>query len=74
MDTSEDAPYFGIRTNPTNLNIVSYIEGDVTRHIAESVEEYVDFIRKLKADYEWYNYSMKNGRCGHTSRPTNSMR
>ena len=52
VDTSQDAPYFGIWTNPTNLNTVSYIEGDVYRNIAESVQEYVEFIRKLKADYE----------------------
>ena len=52
VDTSQDAPYFGIWTNPTTLTTVSYIEGDVRREIAESVEEYVDYIRKLKSDYE----------------------
>ena len=52
VDTSQDAPYFGIWTNPTTLTTVSYIEGDVYREITESVEEYVEFIRKLKSDYE----------------------
>ena len=52
VDTSQDALYFGIWTNPTTLTTVSYIEGDVYRNIAESVDEYVGFIRKLKADYE----------------------
>lgn len=52
VDTSQDAPYFGIWTNPTTLTTVSYIEGDIYRNIAESVEEYVKFIRKLKSDYE----------------------
>ena len=31
VDTSQDAPYFGIWTNPTTLTTVSYIEGDVYR-------------------------------------------
>ena len=52
VDTSQDAPYFGIWTNPTTLTTVSYIEGDVRRDIAESLEEYVEYIRKIKADYE----------------------
>ena len=52
VDTSQDAPYFGIWTNPTNLTTVSYIEGDVYREIAESVDEYVEHVRKMFADYE----------------------
>ena len=52
VDTSQDAPYFGIWTNPHTLTTVSYIEGDVYRDIAESVDEYVEFVRKLKSDYE----------------------
>ena len=52
VDTSQDAPYFGIWTNPTTLTTVSYVEGDVYRNIAESVDEYIAFIRELKADYE----------------------
>ena len=52
VDTSEDAPYFGIWTNPTTLTTVSYIEGDVYRDIAESVEEYVEHIRTMVANYE----------------------
>ena len=52
IDTSQDAPYFGIWTNPTTLTTVSYIEGDVIRETAESVDEYVKYIRKMVADYE----------------------
>ena len=52
VDTAQDAPYFGIWTNPTTLTTVQYIEGDVYREIAESVDEYVGHIRKMKADYE----------------------
>ena len=52
VDTSQDAPYFGIWTNPTTLTTVSYMEGDVYRDTAESVEEYVDYIRKMKSDYD----------------------
>ena len=52
VDTCQDAPYFGIWTNPTILTTVQYMEGDVYRDTAESVEEYVEFIRKFKADME----------------------
>ena len=52
VDTSQDAPYFGIWTNPLNLTTVSYMEGDIYRNTAESVEEYVEFIRQLKSEYE----------------------
>ena len=52
VDTSQDAPYFGIWTNPTNLTTVKYMEGDVYRDTAESAAEYVDYIRKMKSDYE----------------------
>lgn len=52
VDTCQDAPYFGIWTNPTNLTTVSYMEGDVIREIAESVEEYVEHIRETKVSME----------------------
>ena len=52
VDTSQDAPYFGIWTNPMNLTTVSYMEGDIYRETAESVAEYVEFIRQLKSEYE----------------------
>ena len=52
VDTSQDAPYFGIWTNPQTLITVSYIEGDVYRNTAENVSEYVEFIRKMKSEYE----------------------
>ena len=52
VDTSDDAPYFGIWTNPTSLTTVKYIEGDVYRDIAESVEEYVEYIRQMKTNFE----------------------
>ena len=52
VDTSQDAPYFGIWTNPTTLTTVSYMEGDIYKDIAENVEEYVEYIRKMKADYD----------------------
>ena len=52
VDTCQDAPYFGIWTNPMTLTTVQYMEGDVYRDTAESVDEYVEFIRKMKTDYE----------------------
>ena len=52
VDTSQDAPYYGIWTNPTELTILSYCEGDVTTETAENVAEYVIAIQKLKAWHE----------------------
>lgn len=52
VDTSQDAPYYGIWTNPMDLIIVSYCEGDVTTETAENVQEYVTAIHKLKAWHE----------------------
>ena len=52
VDTSQDAPYYGIWTNPTELKIVTYCEGDVTTETAETVEEYVNAIRSLK---KWHD-------------------
>lgn len=50
VDTSQDASYFGIWTNPTTLEILSYTEGDVCHQKAESAEEYAEALRRMK---EW---------------------
>ena len=52
IDTCQDAPYFGIWTNPTTLTTVQYMEGDLTREIAESVDEYIEHIREMKTYME----------------------
>ena len=52
IDTCQDAWYFGTWTDPFDLTIVNYAEGDVTTQTAESDVEYVKAIRELKAWYE----------------------
>lgn len=52
VDTTQDASYFGIWTNPYDFITVSYIEGDINRDTASNAEEYIAFLRKLHAAYE----------------------
>lgn len=47
MDTTQDAWYYGQWTNPFELKIVAYMEGDLYREEYESLEEYVDALKKL---------------------------
>ena len=42
VDTGQDASYFGIWANPTSLQIVTFMEGDIVRMTAESPDEFVD--------------------------------
>ncbi len=51
VDTTQDAPYFGIWTNPFSLCTISYIEGDIYRNTAENTDEYAAFLREMHADY-----------------------
>jgi hypothetical protein len=50
-DTAQDAPYFGIWTNPFRLQIVTYAEGDVTIQTAASEAEYREAVRSAGAFY-----------------------
>lgn len=52
VDTTQDAPYFGIWTNPFDFITVSYVEGDIYRNTAETPEEYIAFLREMHSDYE----------------------
>lgn len=56
VDTSQDAPYYGIWANPFKLIIFTYCEGDCTTEIAENVEEFVKAIQNLKAWHEDYGH------------------
>ncbi len=47
MDTSQDASYYGIWTNPVKLQTITYCEGDITIQTADTVAEYVEAIRLL---------------------------
>lgn len=54
IDTQQDAPYYGIWTNPWTRETVTYCEGDITFETCESDEEYTELIRKIKA---WHDES-----------------
>lgn len=56
IDTSQDASYFGTWANPFELKIISYIEGDIIIQSAESVDEFVTEIRKIKEWNERYGW------------------
>ena len=49
VDTRQDASYYGTWTNPFTLKIVTYCEGDITVEEAETPQEYVEAVHKLKA-------------------------
>lgn len=46
IDTRQDASYYGTWCSPTRREIVNYCEGDVTRQIADTDEEFVKAIRE----------------------------
>jgi hypothetical protein len=47
IDTRQDASYYGTWCSPTRRMIVNYAEGDVTTHIAETDDEFVQALREL---------------------------
>ena len=47
VDTTQDASYYGVWTNPETLQIVTYCEGDITVQTADSEAEYVEAVRNL---------------------------
>lgn len=47
VDTTQDASYYGVWTNPSSFKIVSYAEGDVHHSTYESAEEYIKALREL---------------------------
>jgi hypothetical protein len=49
VDTGQDAWYFGTWANPTRLMVVSYCEGDLTIETAESRDEFVAAVRRIKS-------------------------
>ena len=50
VDTSQDAPYFGIWANPFTLRVVTYCEGDIT--IQDAANE-TEFIQEIQAIRTW---------------------
>jgi len=55
VDTGQDAPYFGVWTNPFTLTTIEYCEGDVFTRISEDDKEYVESIHKLKEFHDTHS-------------------
>ena len=49
FDSPQDASYYGMWCSPTRRMIVSYCEGDVTMHEAETDQEFVEALDKISA-------------------------
>lgn len=47
VDTTLDASFYGVWTNPSTLQILTFCEGDTTLENAESETEYVEAMRQL---------------------------
>ena len=47
IDTTEDAPYYGIWVSPTKRMIVSYTEGDVSFFWSDNGPEFHEEVRSL---------------------------
>ena len=52
IDTTEDAPYFGVWLNIEELKIVSYCEGDLIVNIGDNKEEFKNYL--LEKIIKWY--------------------
>ena len=48
VDTSQDASYFGTWANPFSLTIINYCEGDVTKTVCDTPEEFVAELEQMK--------------------------
>jgi hypothetical protein len=60
IDTKSDASYYGHWVNPFKLEIMSYVEGDVSRFVFDSAEELVQHMAEMN---QWHaqndNYGIK---------------
>lgn len=51
FDTQQDAAYYGNWVNPTALEIMAYVEGDVIRHKCANGEEFAAEVRRMS---QWH--------------------
>ena len=56
LETSEDASYYGNWASAKRLTLFSYCEGDTTRTVCETVEEFKQEIEKFKAFCDRLDY------------------
>jgi len=59
IDTSQDAYYYGTWASPARREILNYVEGDVTRWVAESDAEFAAEIRRFKAWNEAHGWKFR---------------
>lgn len=51
LDTTADASYYGNWVHPDKLQIVSYVEGDVT---VTTCDDDAEFVRELRSAIDWH--------------------
>lgn len=56
VDTAQDAPWFGTWVSPAERTILNYAEGDVTRQVCETDEEFAQALRDLDQWNRDYGY------------------
>ena len=61
VDTWQDAPYYGNWSNPPELKMVSFAEGDISVTTYDNVDEYVKAMRELA---QWHNDHAEHGFIG----------
>lgn len=47
VDTRQDASYFGIWANPTTLQVIEFMEGDLYRSTMDSPEEFAEWLSNV---------------------------
>lgn len=47
LDTTEDASYYGNWASPVDLTLISYAEGDITKTVCSSAEEFALEIQRF---------------------------
>lgn len=53
IDTDQDAPYFGMWACPIHRTVITYAEGDLTKTICDSDEE---FIAEMQRISQWSSF------------------
>lgn len=48
IDTEQDASYYGMWANPTDLKVFTYCEGDTTLQECNDAEEFAQLIREIE--------------------------
>ena len=51
LDTDQDASYYGHWASPSKLTIIAFIEGDVIKHVCDTIEEWQQEVLRYR---DWH--------------------